>query len=291
MNQEENKMDGVNLEVSFYGPFVFTVGPETVRAYVPRCEGHLASVQTDVDEKALLGCGPDKATPVEYKLRNLLTKEMDYGASGARLMQCCNPQEVILVESWRKLDEPGLEECYFQLEVPRPDFLAGLIADDISIVEYDLPEPGNGSFAKKATAMRFYYTNLDPATKLEVVQTVGEAPRQITVLDLRPPYPQRHAPIAFRYTSNSIFDPDHRDAEECFMRMRALFPALGAWKVDFDDAPISTPPSQPKPHLLRMGGDCKSSPIVFVTYEEKERWLPGSAVKPPSSFGPKEKHS
>jgi hypothetical protein len=273
-------MSSVNVEVSFYGPFVFVMGPETVRIYGPRCEGHLASIQTDVDEKALKGCGPDKQYPTEYVLRNKIDERLSYGLSGAKSMGCGNPADIILVESWRKREEPILADCHFQLEVARPDCFVGLISDFISIVEHDLPFPGKGEFVRKATAMRFYYCGLDSSTKLQVVKTEGEEPSVITEIDLNPISPQTHIPITFRYSSNSIFDEDHQDAEECFMRMRALFPALGAWKVSFD-APEPAPPGQFP--VMRMGGDCKAAQIMFVSYEDKDRWLPGSAVKPPSS--------
>jgi hypothetical protein len=274
-------MSSVTVEVSFYGPFVFVMGPETVRIYAPRCAGHLASVQTDVDEKALTGCGPDKQYPSEYVLRNKVDGRFSYGLSSAKSMDCGNPEKVILVESWRKLEEPELADCHFQLEVARPDCFVGLITDLISIVEYDLPVPGKGEFVQKATAMRFYYRDLDPSTKLQVVRTEGNEPGPITEIDLNPIPPQQHVPITFRYSSNSIFDQNHQDAEECFTNMRALFPAIGAWKVNFD---VPLPVSPGHPGLLRMGGDCKAAHIMFVSFDDKERWLPGSAVKQPSSL-------
>jgi hypothetical protein len=116
--------------------------------------------------------------------------------------------------------------------------------------------------------MRFYYA-IDPEDTFELMHNHSKNP--IIRAKINSDLPQSHVPITFRYTSNGIFDPDHQDAEECFMRMRALFPPLGAWAASFD--------VDDGPHVLKAGGDCKASAIMIAGQTEKERWLSNNKSK------------
>jgi hypothetical protein len=49
-------MSNVAFEISFYGPFVHELRDDTIIVSAPRCEGHLAYVQTDFAERALDVC-------------------------------------------------------------------------------------------------------------------------------------------------------------------------------------------------------------------------------------------
>jgi hypothetical protein len=130
--------------------------------------------------------------------------------------------------------------------------------------------------------MRFYYTGFDESD-LNLVVLAGVKPGDIiTRVKMSPCPPQTHVPITFRYTSNSIFDSDHDDAEECFMRMRSIFPGLGSWTADFDFENKKKRFFQTiEGTQERLGGDCKAAAIMFVPLDEKKEWLPGKVHEPP----------
>jgi hypothetical protein len=261
-------MSAVTLEISFYGPFVYELSSNSLQITAPRCPGHLASIYSDTDEKALLGCGPDKKTPYHYALQHIKQISIAEPAENAELdTTCINPENIILVETWRKRASPKPKNHHFQLDLPRPDSILGLIPDLVTYVEYDLNSAPRSSAAKRATAMRFYYTRFDQSDTFELVELAGDKPGLITKVEMNCASPRTHIPITFRYASNSIFDLNHDDAEECFMRMRAIFPSLGSWTADFDFGE-----NRLKTALEKLGSDCKASAIMFVPLDDKKRW-------------------
>jgi hypothetical protein len=251
-------MDNLKLEVSFYGPFVYEHNGNILVVTAPRCPGHLASVYSDSDEKALDGCGPGQTIPFLYQLKHVRP-----GLPTPCISSFKNAAEAIIVESSRCPVRPRETDCYFRVELPCPENIVGLISDFISYVEHDLPGSPATIAKKKATAMRFYYS-IGPKDIFELVEHRNpNAP--ITGVSIDYHLPQSHVPLTFRYTANGIFEKDHQDAEECFMRMRALFPRLGSWSVTFD--------VYDGPHLLKGGGDCKAAAIIIADKATKDRWL------------------
>jgi hypothetical protein len=74
------------------------------------------------------------------------------------------------------------------------------------------------------------------------------------------PKHENYVPLIFRYSSNSLFDSDHTDAELCFEEMRSLFPPLGAWAVNCEESTDA------------HASDCKAAQIVFLTINELNQW-------------------
>jgi hypothetical protein len=257
-----------SLEISFHGPFVFDFCRQAVVVHAPQCDGHFGSVQMDTSEAGLLGrtqganvkggAGAGEGEdPYLYEIRG------DFGASSPSEICFVNPDEVKLVANTRcRETTPNPLDCHWQLVLPLPHLVVGLIADKLKIWEYDLPTPPNpGDSLPRATAVRLIYRNYDPAKPVEVVQASPGTPKTIAVSRFNPPISEFR--IAIRYASSSPSD-DHRDAEECFLRMRALFPPLGAWKVEFESA------------LDRRTSDCKAPIIALVT----EDMLKGASKRP-----------
>src|SRR5438128_267742 len=122
------------LEVSFYGPLAFDFQEQGVKVFAPVCDGHLASVQTNYEERELAGRHADGDPAYQYKL------EGDFGSASTR---CCNVKEIIAVENTRRQATlPPLNECYWQLDVPRPAVIEGLVCDHLTRTEYgDHPNP------------------------------------------------------------------------------------------------------------------------------------------------------
>jgi hypothetical protein len=244
-------MSNVSFEISFYGPFVHVLDSDIVTVVGPRCEGHNAYVQTDAFERALNACGPDKEEACIYALLDSSGNQIRYPGKA----DAGNGNDVIVLHSSRKSDDPEPEDCAFQVIVPRPDFICGLIPDPLTYIEYDQPNPSpkNGNLS---TGLRFHYSIFGAGTTLYFRQIQGPTSDGVDIrIDITADGAQTHVPLMIHYSGSGIFDSDHQDAEECFMNMRALFPPLGAWKVDFDD--------QAAPHFTKRGGDCKASSLVF----------------------------
>lgn len=244
-------MSNVPFEISFYGPFVYVLDNDIATVVGPRCEGHTGYVQTDAYERALNACGPDKREACIYALLDSNGDQIRYPGKA----DAGNSNDVIVLHSSRKSDEPEPEDCAFQVIVPRPDFICGLIPDPLTYIEYDQPNPSPKT-GNLSTGLRFHYSIFEAGTTLYFRQVQGSASDGVDIrIDITAEGAQTHVPLMIHYSGSGIFDSDHQDAEECFMNMRALFPPLGAWKVDFDD--------RVAPHLHKRGGDCKASQLVF----------------------------
>jgi hypothetical protein len=237
-------MGKLTLAVSFYGPFVFDFEKQRVTVYAPLCDGHFASVQTDVEEVGMAVEAPKKA--YEYQLR-----ERNNTKSEVRKPVFHAEDNILIVDSLRrKAKPPAASECQFKLQVPLPNQVIGLVADRVSIMEYDLPNPGTGTSVKKATSMRFNYYDIEDTKFWEVVQRTSPTSTAVTV-PIKAVPPANYVQLIFRYNSGTPTE-GHKDAEGCFQAMRNLFPPLGAWKVKFDDQRIDN-------HL----SDCHATQIVF----------------------------
>ena len=247
------------MEISFYGPFVHELRTDTVVISAPRCEGHLAYVQTDDLERALEGCLADRKDPCQYELQDEKGNVHFYCGSA----NPGNGINIITVDTGRKAekDGPDLPDCHFQLVVPRPDYISGAIPDPLKFIEYDLPDPPHQD-DHFATAMRFHYCNIPQGTKLGLCQVIGPHKGDSLEIDVTATTPKTHVPLMLHYGGSGIFDEDHQDAEDCFMRMRALVPPLGAWKPDFN----------PKIKIVKRGGDCKAAQIMFQSRDDMSRW-------------------
>lgn len=251
-------MSKVTLAVSLYGPFVFDFEPAAVTVFAPNCEGHFASAQTDTEE---VGLAVDSAkTTYQYKLQE--------GQSSSRgretLIHAYNPDEILIVDgARRKAKAPGPSDCRFKMQLPRPNQVVPLVADPISILEYDLAEPGNGEFARKATAMRFNYERDESSKPFDLLEVSG-SPSSVLSISLKPVPPADYVQLVFRYGSGAP-DDGHKDAEHCFYEMRNLFPPLGAWRVRFKEE-----------LLLNHLNDCHAPQIVFLTRAEMKAWKSGS---------------
>jgi hypothetical protein len=240
------------LSVSFYGPFIFDFEKDSVTIYVPQCEGHFASVQTDFEEIGLAVDAPQKS--YEYRL------QQKGGARKPRTPSVHNLDEILHVDpARRKTKPPTAGECQFVLQVPNPDQVIGLVADPISILQYDLPDPGSGAPAHKATSMRFNYYDVDDSEVWELT-TVSSGSSTVLQLATKPVPPANYVQLTFRYGSGAP-DQGHKDAEQCFQEMRNLFPPLGAWRVRFES-----------PLLLNHLNDCHAAQIAFATPKQVEAW-------------------
>lgn len=252
-------MGNLTLAVAFHGPFVFDFETERVTVYAPRCDGHFASVQTDLEEIGMAVDAPNEI--YEYQLR-----ENPNVGSKVRMTSVYKAAEILLVDTARrKAKVPEAGECYFKLRVPRPDQVVGLVADPISIIEYDLPEPGNGAPAHKATSMRFNYHGIGDNKFWELLR-VSDKESTALQIPIKAVPPANHVDLTFRYSSGTP-DQGHKDAEQCFQEMRNLFPPLGAWRVSFEG------------RLFNHLSDCHAAQIVFVQLDEMKSWKSGTAAK------------
>jgi hypothetical protein len=255
------------LAISFYGPFGYIFEEKTVRIFAPQCDGHLASVQTDSEEKALDGRTPTSQATYEYRLVEASLQQPFIGVGSPSKTGCHNGKNILLVDTKRRrAPKPTLEECYFQIEVPRPNYVIGLIPDPISYLEYDQTDPGNGKTCMRAIAHRFHYDKIDNTRTFQVVRT-GKPNVTIVEISMKPFKDENLVQASFRYRSDGMFQEDHHDAEECFQQMRNLFPPLGAWRVNFDQGPP----------LDKHGSDCRAAQIVFLTKSEMDQWQKSSA--------------
>jgi hypothetical protein len=258
-------MRKLTLSVSFYGPFVFYFDNTYVKVHAPKCDGHLASVQTNDNEQGMQGTPKSKSEGFDYLLREQNPKGNDFGAKKASGTGVYNGKNILKVDRSRmKTPCPHSGDCYYRLELPRPHYVVGLIADPISYIEYDLKEPVNNKHCKRATALRFHYYNISEDRRFEVIQMAksGTSSEEKGVIEVPmiTPESENYAPLSFRYSSNSLFDSDHTDAERCFGEMRSLFPPLGAWAVKFDEPQDA------------HASDCKAAQIVFLTTDELNQW-------------------
>jgi hypothetical protein len=252
-------MAKLTLAISFYGPLVYVFQKKTVRIYAPQCSEHLASIQTDAEEKALDGRTPDSQSTYEYALTEAGSQKPSIGASKTG---CHNGRNILLVNTdRRRAPEPKLDECYFQIEVPRPNYVIGLIPDPIAYLQYDQPDPGKGEVCRRVVGHRFHYENIDSTRTFQIVRK-GNPNTVIVEISMRPFKDENLVQATFRYRSNGMFQDDHRDADECFQQMRNLFPPLGAWRVSFDE----------RSQLERHGSDCRAAQIVFLTKSEMDDW-------------------
>jgi hypothetical protein len=254
-----------SLEVSFHGPFVFDFCNRVLVVHAPQCDGHFGSVQMDTSEAGLLGRtqGADVKGTSNDEDTYLYEILGDFGVVSPSEISFLNPDKVKLVANTRcRESAPNPLDCHWQLILPLPHLVVGLIADPIKIWEYDLPTPPDpGLSLRRATAVRIIYKNYDPSKPVEVVQVRSGGRKTIAVSKFDPPISEFR--IAIRYASLSASD-DHRDAEDCFLRMRALFPPLGAWKIAFES------------RLDRRTSDCKAPILALVT----EDMLKSTAKRP-----------
>jgi hypothetical protein len=253
-------MGKLTLAVSFHGPFAFDFQKESVIIYAPLCDGHFASAQTDLEEIGLAVEAP-KST-YRYALHQKASV-----APNVRITSVYNPDQILVVDTARrKAKAPEVSDCRFLLQVPRPDQVVGLVADPISIVEYDLPNPGDGAPARKATSMRFNYHDIDDTNVWELMQ-VSDMQTVVLRLPIKAVPPADYVQLTFRYNSGTP-DQGHKDAAGCFQEMRNLFPPLGAWRVKFDQS-----------LLLNHLSDCHAAQIMFVQYDEMKSWKNGANSK------------
>jgi hypothetical protein len=262
-------MKEVTFSISFYGPFVYVFDSKSVRIYAPKCDGHLATIQTDMEEKALDGSSATSLLSYEYRIIETGTTVPTSGLKAASKTGCPNGKNILLVDSLRrKAPLPRLEDCYFQIELPRPNYVIGLVPDTISYIEYDLPKPGNGAVCRRATAHRFHYDKIKVSRKFQLIRT-GQPNVTIVDISMIPFKDENLVQAVFRYRSDGMFQENHRDADECFQAMRNLFPPLGAWQVNFDKSTS----------LDKHGSDCKAAQILFLTKSEMDEWQKTSAVE------------
>jgi hypothetical protein len=240
------------LSVSFYGPFVFDFVKDGVVIYAPQCDGHFASVQTDYEEIGLALQAPQQ--PFRYQL-----DQKNITAQKARVTSLYNFDQILVVDSARRRAKaPDPSECEFILRIPRPDQVIGLVADPVSVIQYDLQNPGSGIPEHKATSMRFNYWLADDTEVWELLD-VTKSKTIVLALSAKPIPPSTNVQLTFRYAMGAP-DVEHKDAEQCFREMRNLFPPLGAWKVRFE-SPLEN-------HL----NDCHAPQIVFATLDELALW-------------------
>jgi hypothetical protein len=236
-------MGKLTLAVAFHGPFVFDFEKEFVTVYAAQCNGHFASVQTDLEEVGLAVDAPKET--YQYQLQ-----ERESTRTKVRGTSFYNRDKILVVDpARRRAKAPDAAECHFKLQVPKPDQVVGVVADPISIIQYDLEKPGSGDPAPMATSMRFNYFDIDN-TKVWELLDVSSTRSMVLELPIKAAPPANYVQITFR--SSGTPDQGHKDAQQCFQEMRNLFPPLGAWKVSF------------KGRLLNHLSDCHAAQIVFV---------------------------
>jgi hypothetical protein len=219
-------------------------------------------VQTNDNEQGMLGAGKSSSDGFDYVLREQNPKSNGFGANSASKTGCYNGKNILKVNRARmKTPCPDLGDCYYRLELPRPHYVVGLIADPISYIEYDRQKPVSNRHCRRATALRFHYYDISEDRRFEVIQrTASGNEKGVIEISMNAPKPENYVPLTFRYSSNSLFDSDHTDAERCFGEMRSLFPPLGAWAVKFDEPQDA------------HASDCKAAQIVFLTADELGQW-------------------
>src|SRR6266849_6829471 len=120
-------MGAVNeLEVTFHGPFAFDFLKDKVTVYAPQCDGHLSSLQTDLEDRSLPGRDRDARSLETFKFE----LKGSFGVSDPLETSCANARDILLVDNSRRREPaPNPLNCYWQLEVPRPNVVEGLIPD------------------------------------------------------------------------------------------------------------------------------------------------------------------
>jgi hypothetical protein len=251
-NDRGGDMGKLTLAVSFQGPFIFDFQRDSVVVYAPQCEGHFASVLSDFEEIGMATEAPQKSYEYIFDEQN----RREPRRTGTSLV---NRDAILIVDSARRRAKvPGPGDCQFVLQIPRPDQLNGLVADPISILQYDLDYPGNGLPAPAATSMRFNYHNIEDTSVWELSQS--NTGTSVLKLPIKAAPPANYVQLTFRYSSG-IPQKGHKDAAQCFQEMRNLFPPFGAWKVVFPD-----------PRLDNHLNDCHAAQIVFAQDDEIRRW-------------------
>lgn len=153
------------------------------------------SVQMDTAEAGLLGrtqgasvkggAGAGKGEdPYLYKIRG------NFGASNPTEISFVNPDQVKLVANTRcRETAPNPLDCHWQVLLPLPHLVVGLIADPVKIWEYDLPNPPSpGVSLPRATAIRLIYQNYDPSKPVKVVQASPGTRKRLRYRSLIHPY-------------------------------------------------------------------------------------------------------
>jgi hypothetical protein len=239
----------MTLEISLYGPFGVRVCERFVRVYAPKCEDHFAFIQTDRLDQAING---------EYLVKAAVSDCTQAG--------CHNPNELIFV-NWLRCKEPQGPtpgQCDLVVDLPLPDEVIGLAPDSVIITQFDIPG-AKPVTQPVATALRFIYSGFNSNVGL---QLYSKANGQLVVdTGAYPPLPalQQHVSVAFHYVSKTLTD-SHKDAQDCFRRLRDLFPPLGAWRAEYPD--ISA--GEAKVKIAHVTNDCRAQLIVFATVDERK---------------------
>ena len=261
------------LEVTLEGPFALGFPKDTttnkIIVYAPICDGHEAYVETDQDRIQLNRDATvmqgDCPTPIVSGAKYELHKP----GPDPNQTYCYNLDSMIHVNWNRCQYAPPSDKCYFQLELPRPDFILGLAPAVVSYTENDLNPAPETTCAQRATATRLFYTGLDSAKNVMLLRT---NPKPTTIFDAShyPDLPsvQRNIPIRFRYAPANPRCQEGQDASVGAIGMLALFPPLDKWSMNFSTCSAA----HAEVYMFHHSGDCGSVQLTLVSTSQIQQW-------------------
>jgi hypothetical protein len=242
------------LELTILGPLIYELGygedEGRVYVYAPWCDNHAAGVSTVLKESPLPGVGEEISTTASTKgvKRNEIGKasssERLYKLDGIQGKPRCRASEKIL-RAIVKAPDPS--ECYFWLDLPKPDAMLGINTVNAAIKK----EGVVGADVDLATGMRLYYTGVDLANPPSLYKDGVNFYTPAFDHDFKG-YP--HGDMMIRFEGPVRDDFLHRDATSCFRHLTEL---LG---LKWQFVP------NPKSLLLRItGGDCHSPNLLLAS--------------------------
>ena len=225
----------MQLEIDFHGPIAFRFGVDRVWAYVPYCDQHYCNITTDMND---LGIDPAK-DPKTYTITGPTPAKTTLGSG-----------HPVVSLKWAWGSGPQEKDCFCIFVLPSPNVIFGLQGEYAKIVT-DSETMVNDHFAR---GLRFSYDNCDNLK----INDAGLDATHFGNAGL--------GSVGISYhDTNFAFDKNHphKDADECSLSMRKLFPPCDQWQVSFD------PPDADSPEYIEnIGGrpprDCGANPLVFL---------------------------
>lgn len=292
------------LVADLVGPFLVHFVDDIVRVHAPMCTDHHANILTDHDDISLHGILADCQTycsstshPPQTGYVYALTGPVGNPGPCAGL-DGSHQQCLVLKSSKQKITVKNETFCHLVFELPKPDQIFPLIPEQIFIHKNDAPiwldpsspkkpvtksgeaETGDYFSGSYARALRFVYLNCPAKPQVEVQRFGNEKPPAGFLDELNKGdgfdtvgFDSPKYYFTLRFASNSTTpDNNHQDAYNCFQTMRQLIPETLQWRVDFDNAYLSSTmikKATRSPHNLNLfmhGGpnpvDCNAAVLV-----------------------------
>ena len=195
---------GKPLEISFHGPVVFRLTPNSAFAYLAICPYHQLNVRTDNDDLS-----PDENQTYRLTGPSSSATKLGRGAD-------------VVTLGWDTNWPSSTKDWLYIFELPAPDFIFGLQPEFIDI------QGGAGATwkGKYARGVRFQYRDSpDPQfTGLPAINALYTNGKDSFY----------HIEILYRDTNTISSEDPYEDARECFVNMRRLLKPCDRWGVSFD---------------------------------------------------------